>query len=100
MRTAHVFAARGGGRHGRSIACRARIQADIVADQIRAQGSIRTPRKAPSKTCEPQKPDEAVWILRCESGSYRVKLRPRHGGNGQRINETQDNGRSGVSATR
>ncbi len=50
------------------------MPADIIAVQIRKQGY--TCDKPESATRDPQvsRPDLPVWILKCESGSYRVRL--------------------------
>jgi hypothetical protein len=49
---------------------------NIVADQIRAQGyKCDSPQEA-TRDAKASKPDEAVWTLQCESGSYRVRLVP------------------------
>ena len=49
---------------------------EIIADQIRSQGF--TCDKPESATRDParSKPDEAVWILKCEKTTYRVRLIP------------------------
>lgn len=49
---------------------------NIVADQIRAQGYKCDSPQSAKRDAQASKPDEAVWILQCESGSYRVRLIP------------------------
>ena len=49
---------------------------NIVADQIRAQGFKCDAPQGVKRDGQASKPDEAVWILQCESGSYRVRLTP------------------------
>jgi hypothetical protein len=66
---------------------------NIVADQIRAQGyKCESPQSA---TRDPQasKPDEQVWILQCESGSYRVRLDPDMAAKVKKIGKGQDGGK-------
>ncbi len=49
---------------------------DILAAQIRRQGyKCDHPQNAERDT-KLDKPDQAVWTLNCESGSYRVHLIP------------------------
>ena len=48
----------------------------IIADQIQRQGyTCERPQQA-ARDEERSKPDQAVWVLRCESGRYRVRLVP------------------------
>ena len=47
---------------------------NIVADQIRAQGFKCDSPQSAKRDGQASKPDEPVWILQCESGSYRVRL--------------------------
>jgi len=49
---------------------------NIVADQIRAQGYKCDSPQSAKQDAQAAKPDEAVWVLECESGSYRVRLIP------------------------
>ena len=49
---------------------------NIVADQIRAQGFKCDSPQSAKRDGQASKPDEPVWILQCESGSYRVRLIP------------------------
>jgi len=49
---------------------------DLIAAQIRDQGySCEKPISA-QRDLARSKPDEAVWVLRCENNSYRVRLVP------------------------
>jgi hypothetical protein len=64
---------------------------NIVADQIRAQGyKCESPQSA-KRDPQASKPDEAVWILQCESGSYRVRLIPDLAATVKKIDKSQDN---------
>ena len=66
---------------------------NIVADQIRAQGyKCDSPQSAKQDT-QASKPDEAVWILQCESGSYRVRLVPDMAATVEKIDKSQDSGK-------
>ena len=63
---------------------------NIVADQIRAQGyKCDSPQSAKQDT-QASKPDEAVWILQCESGSYRVRLIPDMAAKVEKIDKSED----------
>ena len=63
---------------------------NIVADQIRAQGyKCDSPQSAKQDT-QASKPDEAVWILQCESGSYRVRLIPDMAATVEKIDKSDD----------
>ena len=49
---------------------------DVIAVQIKKQGyTCNHPEKA-TRDKERSKPDQAVWLLICESGTYRVRLVP------------------------
>jgi hypothetical protein len=66
---------------------------NIVADQIRAQGyKCESPQSA-KRDAQASKPDEAVWILQCESGSYRVRLDPDMAATVEQIDKSQDSGK-------
>ena len=63
---------------------------NIVADQIRAQGyKCNSPQSAKQDT-QASKPDEAVWILQCESGSYRVRLIPDMAAKVEQLDKSED----------
>jgi hypothetical protein len=48
----------------------------LLADQIRGQGyACKTPESA-TRDAAASKPDEAVWILKCDGVGYRVRLVP------------------------
>ncbi|MHB2166437.1 hypothetical protein [Alsobacter sp. R-9] len=48
----------------------------IIADHIRNQGyACKTPESA-TRDAQASKPNEAVWILKCDGVSYRVRLVP------------------------
>ena len=50
------------------------MPAEIIAVQIREQGYACG--KAVSATREHPELDDAVWILKCDNASYRVRLIP------------------------
>jgi hypothetical protein len=64
---------------------------NIVADQIRAQGYKCESPQGAKRDPQASKPDEAVWILQCESGSYRVRLDPDMAATVEKIDKSQDN---------
>jgi hypothetical protein len=64
---------------------------NIVADQIRAQGYKCDSPQSAKRDAQASKPDEAVWILQCESGSYRVRLVPDMAATVEKIDKSQDN---------
>jgi len=47
-----------------------------IAAQIRAQGYACDQPQSATKDAQASKPDEEVWLLRCEGASYRVRLIP------------------------
>jgi hypothetical protein len=65
---------------------------NIVADQIRAQGYKCDSPQSAKRDAQASKPDEAVWILQCESGSYRVHLVPDMAATVERLDKGQDSG--------
>ena len=49
---------------------------NIIAAQIRRQGyQCRAPQSAEREPAA-SKPDEAVWLLRCDGATFRVRLVP------------------------
>ena len=57
------------------------MPAEIIAAQIRDQGyacdkAIRAKRDG-------ERLDDAVWILKCQNATHRVRPHPRHGGEGR-----------------
>jgi len=66
---------------------------NIVADQIRAQGYKCDSPQSAKRDPQASKPDEAVWILQCESGSYRVRLVPDMAATVEKIDKSQDSGK-------
>jgi hypothetical protein len=48
----------------------------IIAAQIQRQGYACDRPEQATRDEERSKPNEAVWVLRCESGTYRVRLVP------------------------
>ena len=65
----------------------------LVADQIRAQGYKCDSPQSAKRDEQASKPDEAVWILQCESGSYRVRLVPDMAATVEQIDKSQDSGK-------
>ena len=48
----------------------------LLADQLKLQGfECRNPQSA-SRDAAASKPDEVVWIVKCESASYRMRVIP------------------------
>ena len=61
---------------GLSLAAEEETPKQIIALQISKQGyACKNPEKA-TRDVERSKPDQAVWVLVCESGTYRVRLVP------------------------
>ena len=52
------------------------MPADIIADQIRKQGYSCNKALSAERDRERSKPDEAVWVLKCDAATYRVRLVP------------------------
>jgi hypothetical protein len=66
---------------------------NIIADQIRAQGYKCDSPQSAQRDRQASRPDEAVWILQCESGGYRVRLVPDLAAKVEQINKSQDGGK-------
>ena len=49
---------------------------DIVATQIRGQGFACDNAQSAVRDLALSKPDETVWVLKCENSTYRVRLIP------------------------
>lgn len=49
---------------------------DILAVQLRSQGHACDKPLSATRDDERSKPDQAVWVLRCENVSYRMQLTP------------------------
>jgi len=60
--------------------------ADIVATQIRSQGYECHKALSAERDQAASKPDEAVWVLRCDNATYRVRLHPDMAAEVKRIN--------------
>jgi hypothetical protein len=50
------------------------IPADIIAAQVRSQGFECSKAQSASRDPAVSRPDEPVWILKCDNASYRVRL--------------------------
>jgi hypothetical protein len=60
---------------------------DDIAAQIRAQGYACDQPQSATRDAQASKPDEQVWLLRCEGASYRVRLIPDMAARVERINQ-------------
>jgi hypothetical protein len=60
---------------------------DDIAAQIRAQGYACDQPQSATRDVQASKPDEEVWLLRCEGSSYRVRLIPDMAARVERINQ-------------
>ena len=63
---------------------------NIVADQIRSQGYKCDAPQTATRDPQASRPDEQVWLLQCESGSYRVRLVPDMAAKVEKIDKGQD----------
>ncbi len=50
------------------------VPPDIIAVQIRKQGYTCTNPQSAKRDPQASKPDEPVWILKCDNATYRVRL--------------------------
>jgi hypothetical protein len=60
---------------------------DDIAAQIRAQGYACDQPQSATRDAQASKPNEEVWLLRCEEASYRVRLIPDMAAKVERINQ-------------
>ena len=60
---------------------------DDIAAQIRAQGYACDQPQSATRDPQASRPDEEVWLLRCEGASYRVRLVPDMAAQVERINQ-------------
>jgi hypothetical protein len=58
-----------------------------IAAQIRAQGYACDQPQSATRDPQASRPDEEVWLLRCEGASYRVRLIPDMAAQVERINQ-------------
>ena len=49
---------------------------DTLAARIRVQGSACDKPLSAVRDAKRSKPDEAVWVLKCENATYRIRLIP------------------------
>jgi len=49
---------------------------DLLASQIRDQGFACSQAKSAEREVRASRPNEAVWILRCENDTYRMTVIP------------------------
>jgi hypothetical protein len=60
---------------------------DIVAAQIRSQGYECSSPKSATLERKASRPDEMVWLLKCEGATYRVRLIPHLAAKVERLDE-------------
>ena len=60
---------------------------DDIAAQIRAQGYACDQPQSATRNIQASKPDEEVWLLRCEGASYLVRLIPDMAAHVERIDQ-------------
>ena len=60
---------------------------DDIAAQMRAQGYACDQPQSATRDPQASRPDEEVWLLRCEGASYRVRLIPDMAAQVERINQ-------------
>ena len=60
---------------------------DDIAAQIRAQGYACDQPQSATRDAQASRPDEEVWLLRCEGASYRVRLIPDMAAQVERISQ-------------
>jgi hypothetical protein len=58
---------------------------DLLAVQLREQGYRCAKPASAHRDLARSKPDEAVWVLRCENNSYRIRLTPDMAAHVQRL---------------
>ena len=60
---------------------------DDIAAQIRAQGYVCDQPQSATRDAQASRPDEEVWLLRCEGANYRVRLIPDMAAQVERIDQ-------------
>ncbi|MGZ5849927.1 MAG: hypothetical protein ACXWJ4_10035 [Methyloceanibacter sp.] len=60
---------------------------DILAAQLRDQGYACDHPQSAEQDTRGSKPDEAVWIIQCESAKYRMRLVPDMAAKVERIDQ-------------
>ena len=50
--------------------------AQVLADQLRSQGYACDRVLGAERNVDVSRPDEAVWVLKCSNGKYRMRLVP------------------------
>jgi hypothetical protein len=63
----------------------AEIPKDIIAEQIRRQGHTCEKPESAKQDMERSRPNAAVWELKCEKATYRVRLVPDMAANIERV---------------
>ena len=58
---------------------------DVLAAHVRTQGFPCQKPDAASQDVSASKPDEAVWLLRCDGLSYRIRLVPNQAAKVERV---------------
>ena len=72
------------GNAGRALAAE-ETPADVLAAHLRLQGHRCDRAQSVQRDTQRSKPDAAVWIVTCESASYRVELVPHMAARVERI---------------
>jgi hypothetical protein len=68
-----------------SVAQNAEAPKDVIATQIRSQGFGCYQPTTAERDPLASTPDEGVWLLQCEEGSYRIRLIPHMAAKVERI---------------
>lgn len=66
---------------------------NVIAAQIRDQGFQCDDPQSATQDMQDSKPDEAVWVLQCETTRYRVRLVPDMAAKVERLDGKEDNDR-------
>ncbi len=66
---------------------------NVIAAQIREQGFQCDSPQSATQDMQASKPDEAVWVLQCETTRYRVRLVPDMAAKVERLDGKEDNDR-------
>ena len=63
---------------------------DILAAKIRSQGYACDSPQGAERDVQASAADEAVWVLRCENASYRVRLIPDMAAKVEKLDKADD----------
>jgi hypothetical protein len=61
---------------GSTVALAQETPIGILADHLRTQGFACKAPESATRDAALSKPDEAVWVLKCDGVSYRIRLVP------------------------